>query len=273
MATARQPGPLLRLVTQEHVEFGSEPIALVGDPRHCAGLLVVHNPLDEPVKLRRIHLRSETQALGACADPSVVEIRVSAGLCAGETQQLRVRAQLPPGTPPGCYEARLEGADGKCVPVAIHVLQRRRLRLSPAAITYAPSSGERFTVQLQASNLGNVPLVIPPHAPLELHVADRGWPHHFHAAARAHGADGHQVFLDDFVKRLGDDEPALGRVKVVTGDGSLAAQHGRLLQLEVTMPKKLRSGRKYRGLARLGDAVLRMDLHIAAEDETTSVPG
>ena len=65
--------------TQEHVEFGSDPIVLVGDPRHCAGLVVVRNPQDVPVKLKRIHLRSASQQLGGCGDPSVIDIRLSAG--------------------------------------------------------------------------------------------------------------------------------------------------------------------------------------------------
>lgn len=268
----------MQLVTQEHVEFGSDPIVLVGDPRHCAGLVVVRNPQDVPVKLKRIHLRSASQQLGGCGDPSVIDIRLSAGLCAGETQQLRVRAQLPPGTPPGCYEARLEGGDGVARQVAIHVLERRRTRLSPPAITFAPGPSATFTVKVNASNFGNVPVVIPPNAAVELHAADRGWPFHFHAAAKSHGSQGHQAFLDSFVKRIGDDEPAVGRAKVVAGAGALAAQQGRLLEIEVSLPKKLRDGRTYRGLVRLADAVLRMTIHIttstaAEEDETPSVPG
>jgi hypothetical protein len=275
--TTPRPSPGIRLVTQEHVEFGSEPVALVGDPRHCDGLIAVRNPQDVPVKLRRIHLRTEAQehahALGKCGDPSVVEIKLSAGLCAGETQLLRVRAELPAGTPPGSYQARLEGGDGKGVPVTIQVLELRRTRLSPPTITYGPSSGGTFTVQLNAVNLGNVPALIPPHAPVELHVADRGWQYHFHGAVKSHGDQGHQAFLDAFVKRLGEDEPAVGRAKVLEGQGPLAPQQGRLLKIEIAMPKKLRTGRKYRGLVRLADVVFVMNLYITAEDETPSVPG
>jgi hypothetical protein len=274
MAQSGTPGLRpMQLVTQEHVEFGGEPIVLVGDPRRCAGVIVVRNPQDLPVKLRRIHLRSDGQRLGGCGDPSVIDLRVSAGLCAGETQQLRVRAQLPPGTPPGCYEARLEGGDGVVRKVAIHVLERRRTRLSPLAVTCGAAPGATFTVKVNAQNLGNVAVVIPPHAPLELHAADRGWPFHFHAAARSHGGEGHQAFLDAFVKRMADDEPPVGRVRVHDGAGPLAAQQGRALELEVALPKKLRSGRTYRGLVRLADTVLRLTLHLGAEaDEDTATP-
>ena len=264
---------ITEFVTQDRLSFGQEPVTLIGSPRRCTGLVRLHNPHAQRVKLRRLRLMCSDAALTNTPSPSVLELRVSAALDGGETRQLEVQAVLPKGTPPGSYDARIESMDGAPLPVLIHVLEDRRLRLLPGVSTHTGSPGETFTVRATASNEGNVPLVIPAGVPLQLYAADQDWHAHFHAAVKTHGAQGHGPFLDAFVKSLGADEPALGRAKVLVGTGVLLPQQSRVLELAITVPKKLRAGRQYRGLLRIAGAQLGIMLHVSTEDETISTAG
>lgn len=264
---------MIELVTQERVSFAGEEIVLIGDPRRCAGLVRVHNPHDVAVKLKRIRLRTDDRAIANRCDGQIAEIDVSAPLCPGETQLLRVKLRLPAGTPPGRYQAWLEGEGKQARPVTIEVLERRKTRLSPGAITHACRPGDTFSVRVTASNLGNVPVEVPSRAVVELHPGDRGWLHHFHAAARSHGDRGYQSFLDGFVRRLGQAEPPLGRARVRAGQGLLEPQQGRVIEVEISLPKKLRARRSYLARVRLAGASLRMTLHVDAANKTISAVG
>jgi hypothetical protein len=266
--------------SQNCMHFGAEPIMLVGSPKRCVGIIQARNTTSLPLMLERLRLRTSEQLLSNCEEPEVLEIQTSAGLCAGESQALQVKLRLPAGTPPGRYAARIEGADGHACPVSIEVLERRHTRCLPAAMTCSPEPGSSVSVRLTVSNLGNVPVLIPTRVALEMHEGERGWPHHFHAAAKAHGEEGYAAFLDSFVKKLASAEPPVGRAKVVEGAGVLAPQQSRALLLEVSIPKQLHSGRKYLATLRLADAQFRMRLHVGAAQteaqenpETPSVVG
>jgi hypothetical protein len=251
---------MTRSVTQQRLSFGSQPVVLVGDPRRCMGVLAIHNPNDHPVKLRRIQLRSASGKLSNSCDPEMIEIRLLASLCPCETRQVEVSVPLPPFTPPGCYEASLEGADGASCRVSIHVLERRRLRLSPASLSYTKAPGETFALCVTATNLGNVPVEVPRSAALALHDREHGWHDHFHAAASTHGDQGNGPFLDAFIKRMAAAEPPVGRIRISEGAGVLAPDSSRLLEIAVSLPKKLRAPYNYAAVAYLADAALSLNL-------------
>lgn len=263
---------MMELVSSERMQFDSEVVTLVGDPRRCVGIVVVRNPHAVPVKLKRLQLRTAARELLRCG-ADAIELRVSAPLCAGESAQLRVGAGLPSGTPPGVYEAWLDGMDEQRIPVAIHVLAHRRTRLVPAAVTCAPTPGKKFTIRTTAHNLGNVPALIEARIPLLLHASERGWPDHFHAAARTHGEQGYEAFLNDFVKRIGADEPPVGRAKLLAGSGPLAPGEHCVLEIEVSLPKQLHAGFRYQAIMRIAEARLRMTLHVGAEEDASALQG
>jgi hypothetical protein len=246
-------------VDQKRVAFGEQPTLLVGPPNACQGLLQVHNPADNPVKLKQVSLRT--------ADAKRLELRVGAQLEPKQSHELRVSLALPPGTPPGRYQASLEGADGQERPVTIEVLERRHTRCVPPSMSRGVRRGERFTVRATLVNEGNVPVIIPKRAALLLHPLDRGWPQHFHAAAATHGSDGYETFLNDFVDRWGNDEPPPGRARILQGDGLLAAQSGRVIEAELRLPERLRVRRRYQAVLRLADATLTFTLHVLTAEE------
>jgi hypothetical protein len=263
----------MQTVAQERLSFGRDPLVLVGDPRHCRGIVRVHNPCADPVKLRRLMLRTPGHdRLSSGCDDGVV-VNVAAALCPGETRLLRVSVQLAPGTPPGDYQAYLDGEGKVSVPVTLSVLEHRRVRLSPGAAEFTCCPGDVLTLRTTASNLGNVAVTLPRRAVVQLHPGDRGLLHHFHAAVGAHAEDGYQQFLNGLVRRMGREEPPLGRARLLSGHGPLPAQDARLLEVEVELPKRLRTRRKYLAIVRLAGARLHLTLHVTAPHATSSVPG
>lgn len=255
---------MLAQSTELPLRLSEAPVIFIGDPRTCVGFVEVHNPNKTPVRLRRVYLRGAAPLALACESDGAIEARVSRTLCPGATETLRLALRLAAGTPPGSYQAEL--SLGGCAPraVTVQVLERRRARISPAAISCAYEPGSTHTLRVHVQNLGNVATVIPVRAALELHEGDRGWPNHFHSAARAAGELGHVAFLDAFTKRLSKAEPPVGRAKVRSGAGPLDAQQSRLVELEIRMPKKLRAGRRYRGVVRLAGALLHLLLDVPA---------
>jgi hypothetical protein len=60
------------------------------------------------------------------------------------------------------------------------------------------------------------------------------------------------------------DEPPLGRARITSGAGSLAAQDERAVELELRLPAQLRARRRYRAVVRLGGAAVRVTVQVAA---------
>lgn len=257
---------MTQTVTQDRLSFASELIELVGPPRKCVGSVRVHNPGQGEVKLRRLRLTSSEKLLAIRG--GTMELRVSAPFCAGETRLVPVRLALPAGTPPGVYEALLECADDTQRTVSIRVLERRKLRVTPRSVALTGCAGESVRLRVTVRNLGNVPVVIPARTVLELHVADRVWTHYFHAAVRSQGARGHARVLDSFTRRMQHDEPPLGRARMISGAGPLAAQDERPIELELRLPAGLRARRRYRAVVRLGGAAVRAALQVSAVAST-----
>lgn len=254
------------------LNLADEPIVLVGQPRRCAGLARLHNPRAEAVALRSLSLRTRVPSLGGSdGEAGVVQLKV-ASVSRAHEPYAQIKLRLPEGTPPGRYEGVLEAAEGRSHPVVIHVQESRRLRLWPPSVTHAARAGETITVRSSILNRGNVPYVIPERAPVELYAGGRGWRGHFHAAAKSSGEQGHQAFLDEFVKRVGQDELGFARARVLQGAGSLAPQEGRALEIEFELPKKLKGRRTYGAALLLGDVRLRIALHLEDDPKTPINP-
>lgn len=292
--------PRFRRIDSKAIEFGSAPILLVGAPPLCSGRIVVRNPLEENVRIKGLTLSTSADALEAAsrlseahflraaafdgrvaqsrvtspvtAEPErraekALYLRVSTRLLAGEAREVRVDLPLPMNTAPGSYEAKLEGSAGGVLPVVVQVLEKRALRIQPAAITREVHAGEVLTLRVNVTNLGNVPVEIPKGTPLHFHRLDRSWNAHFHAAAKEKGSEGYVAFLDDFVARMGDAEPPLGRAKIREGAGTLEPLEGRWLELELHVPKPLPAGREYQALIRLANASFRLQMRSEPEPE------
>jgi hypothetical protein len=244
------------------MRFGGDKIVLVGDPRRCQGVVQIHNPTKEKVRVRRLVLSTRAPQLQSACEPGQLEVRLRGRLCAGETQGIGAVVKLPLATPPGIYEACIENVAGATLPVSIHVLERRHVKLSPPGSAYTVHAGATFRARFHATNMGNVPVRISGRLLVELHTADYGWSHYFHRAARARGEEGHAAFLDAFVRGLSRQEPPTGRAKVIAGSGELEPQETRLLELDIALPKNLRNKRNYQAIVRISTARHRMRLHV-----------
>jgi hypothetical protein len=263
---------MAKLVEQSRLSFGKAPIVFVGEPRRCVGVVEVHNPHDEPVKMRRLRLQSADSKLQNSCEPEVIDAQVIARLCACETKRVEVSLAFPPTTPPGHYQAWLGGLDGARCPVSIRLLELRSLRLSPGRVSHTTSPGATFETCITVTNLGNVPLTIPHGTPLVFRDPRRGWHQHFHASVTTHGEQGNQQFLDDFLKRMAAAEPPVGRTKIKRGSGVLAPAESRVLEIEVCMPKKLHAPCNYVAFANLGDGTLTLALHLEKPVESPEPP-
>jgi hypothetical protein len=263
---------MIRRVTQEQLLFGGKPITLIGVPRSCRGVLLVTNPHDGPVKLRRIRLRTSGE-LEKWGDGGAFEVPLVAVLPAGETRPFEITLRLPPGLRPGVYEAHLDAAKDSSVPVAVHVLEDPRMRLSPAIISCAASPGETFTVFTTALNIGNVTAVVPGLVAVQMHPTGRGWPEHLHGAIASEGEHGYEAVLNAFVKRLADDEAPVGLAKVLAGAGPLAPQESRVLEVHGSLSNRLRADFTYDAIVPLAGASLRLTLRTGVAKETDGPEG
>ncbi|MGB0680752.1 MAG: hypothetical protein ACPGUV_13955, partial [Polyangiales bacterium] len=177
--------------------------------------------------------------------PWSIDLRLAGKLGPGELLPMRAELSLPRATPPGTYSATLTGADQVERPIQIQVLAKHFTRVHPRALRLRAQPGATLSLQLSVHNQGNVRADIAAATPVLWHVADRGWTYHFHSAAKQSGSEGHTTFLDDFVQRLGQEEPPIGRARVTGGAGSLDPEALRLIDVEVAVPSDLPTGRHY----------------------------
>lgn len=257
---------------RQGVRFKSESVTLVGTPRRCAGVLALENVQGVEFRPSRLELRSATLETWAPAGRAP-QLQVKGALKPSGTQQLPVKVKLPPLTPPGIYEAEVVGAEGSTCVVKMLVLEERRARIVPNVLRLAVKRETAVRVSAHVVNQGNVYMTIPNYAALELHSGDGGWPQHVHAAARSAADKGFMAVADAFFKRLAESDPGPARVHVRCGAGELAAGDGRLLELEIEMPKRLKARRAYVGLLQLADARLHLTFQLgAAGDPIDSRP-
>ena len=262
----------MEIITQDRVLFGDDPIVFIGDPSRCMGLVPLRNSAELPVKLKRLRIRVASPGLFPCGESGELEIKVSARVGAGQIQYVPVTLPLSASAPPGTYEGTIEGAKGVCRPLVIRVLDLRRLEFSPPLLTHSAPAGGTFSAHVNVSNLGNVSLVIPERATMELHP-NRGWTDIFHAVVRSDGEKGNQVFLDTFLKRLGENEPPIGRLRIVAGSGSLPPQEARVLEMAIAVPPRTTADQSYQGIIRMGGAALRIELSVPPGSERPSLGG
>ncbi len=278
-----RPAPRTPLAEQGALEFADAPVVIAGPPPKCVGYIVARNTLTHDVRVRGLVAQTEAEELRVCVTPTSpkeqpaeqthvnVALHASGRICAGESQELRLALSIPPHLAPGTFTAVLKGSGRSARKVLIQVLEHRKTRFTPKAVSVAVVPGEKLSVNVSATNTGNIPTTIPRGVPARMHVSDRGWPHHFHAAALHQGQDGYQKFLDDFVKRFAEDEPPVARIKIKKGYGELPPGETRLLELEMTVPESLHIDRDYLTLARLGEGRFRFRLRTQAGDSIPPV--
>lgn len=285
----RRAAPSRVTVAQHELQFGDQPIVLSGVPPRLSGPLWVRNPQSVAVRFKRLAIRTAATELGVAAGavqasaavpptkpskskaaaasvaPQIdLDVQVVGKLRGGEAGELLAVLEVPLGTAPGSYQATLAGAGGAGHAVLVQVGEHRQVRLHPSSLARSATPGDKLSFQVSVRNLGNVTSLIPAATPVLLHGNDRDWMDHFHAAVKSSGDKGHAVFLDDFVARMAADEPPVGRAKIAVGAGPLAAQQGRMLEIEVTIPAKLPPDNDYLATLQLGDALLQLQLHCGA---------
>jgi hypothetical protein len=296
--TVATPGPDAR----EPIVMGEQSILIAGAPPRCVGYVALQNPTATAQRVKGMILRSDAEALfvSGCPEPGPLLLSSEGAheratvaqlekLCAPADRGLRelplraygrlppracadvnVELSLHPATAPGIYSAAIEYPRGSVTPATVQVFENRQTRLHPATIPLTVELGEKLSVEVSAKNLGNVETTIARGVVVSLRAADESWHQHLHRAAAGSGEQGHGPVLDEFVKRMGENELRPTRAKVTAGAGPLAPMASRLLRVELTVPASLAKGRSYFAVLRLGDGQLTFALRTLAASDTTN---
>lgn len=251
--------------------FGQRPCVFVGAPDACFGFVPLRNTGAARGKLKRLPVRFDaqsalpTQAIARRRLPpdgaAHTQALLFAKLGAGEERDVRAQLLLDPATPPGTYQATLDTLKGQTLPASVRVYERRMLVVAPAQIELSVRPGASISLDVVAKNLGNVAVPIV-ERPILQFLLERGAGHYLHAAAKEHGKEGYEPVLDDFFARLSAAEPTPARATITSGAGSLLPQESRALTLQLQVPSGVGKGRSQRVSVALGDASLRLILHV-----------
>lgn len=257
------------------VESPDEPWVVLGDrlqflgkPGQCLGDIHLHNRSNEKVRVKQIPLIDSK--LTGPADVSVSHLQLVAKLLPGTALQARAKVQMPPHTPPGRYTAEaLVGNVRK--PVSIEVLESWDLAILPADLSLKLQSGERAVRTVHLTNRGNVPWNIPHAAFAPLEGGD-GIHHNLFLSLTKATEPTFESVLNDFVKRIRDNEVEPAKVKILSDADVLLPGETQELQLEISLPTNIKKNRRYRGAVRFDDAALQLDIEVLGNSARTRKP-
>jgi hypothetical protein len=254
------------------VESTDEPWVILGDrlqflgkPAQCLGHVHLHNRSAGKVRIKRIPLVDSK--LTGPAEISVSHLQLFARLLPGTALQAPAQVSIPPHTPPGRYTAdALVGNVRK--PVTIEVLESWDLAVLPAELGLKLQLGERVVRTVQLTNRGNMPWNIPHAAFAPLEGGD-GIHHNIFLALTKTKEPTFEGVLNDFVKRMRDNEVEPAKVKILS-DTEVLPPGGTLeLQLEISFPDNIKKNRRYSGTVQFDNARLRLDIEVLGNTART----
>ena len=238
-------------------------LQLLGKPTQCLGHLHLKNRSAEKVRIRRIPLVDSR--LTGPTEVSVSHLQLFARLLPDTELQTSAQLRLPPQTPPGRYMAEaLVGNVRK--PVAVDVLESWDIAILPTELTMKLHLGECLIRTVQLTNRGNVPWNIPRAAFAPLEGGD-GIHHNIFLALTKTKEPTVEGVLNDFVKRLRENEVEPAKVKILSDADILAPGENQEVQLEISFPDNLKKNRRYSGHVSFDNASLRLDIEVLGNSE------
>jgi hypothetical protein len=226
-----------------------EPLVLVGPPRGVRGQFLIRNPTESRIIVRRPHFRTAAaRAKAAAALPEAGLALRRIIVRAGQSRPVPVALALPPGTPPGTYQAELD-VEGERRSVVMYVTEDVSLSIEPSRIVLPNHAGEKVKRQVVFTNEGNVPLTVKSIGPV---VLDDELAHC--RALRGALADVGDTMkdLDDFLVALGRRYKKIYETLVLRVQNESVTVHPgetQAVDLNITLPDKLDTRSRFSGYA------------------------
>jgi hypothetical protein len=221
------------------------------------------NNTAEDVQPKTISITGLELGSGQEAPPAVT---ISARLRPHERLRVPIEVILDPATRPGNYKGQL-CCGSQREDIVVHVLENWDLNIVPQRLTIKGSANEKVTLTVLIANIGNIELALPDSVSVHLEH-DLEIRRHLNTALIVAGRQGFAKFLDRFVEELAGFAigPATVRFKPA---GKFRAGENRQVELEVHLPPNLHEGRFYRGMMRLWNARLTLDVECLRQPKAT----
>lgn len=171
----------------------------------------------------------------------------------------QVKIRLPEATPPGDYKGTLKSGT-QDYPVAIHVNEKVRLKISPVTLHITGKPGEKVQAQLLLSNKGNVSIEIPERDAVGFYDDD-GLEVAF-ATSYGMKSDDPLVLLKTFIGKLREGHSDLVKIRVLEGAGALPPATQKCITLEIAIPGNAKSKHSFHGVWSLGSVEYALTLTV-----------
>ncbi len=171
--------------------------------------------------------------------------------------------RLPKSTPPGCYQGSIDLGEQR-IPIVVDVESRSSIRFIHPKFTYKGLSGARVRTQLSVLNRGNVSVTLPGKDTFCV-FEDGGVARALYRGLAAENLGGRRI--DHILDELADAHGGLVRITINKGAGRLAPEEVRELEIDLHFPRKVMSGKTYRGTWSISGADLEVVIEIAGRSE------
>lgn len=232
-----------------------------GPPRLCRGELTLINDSDNKVKVRILETRAPARKRKGMQALEPQQIQLSARIPPHDTVRKRVNLKLPPGTPPGLYQATIPCGDRK-TQITIEVHEYRKLRIEPKHLRVQGNSGDTISPTVVLRNLGNTPIAIDDVAMVWLR--EQWWIGR--TLVYTLRDTGPEDTYEDFANRLLHSfrKSIVSPARIRLGPESekqLAPGQSLTRKLTMTLPKGLRKGRRYLGFIKVNEEQFWLELY------------
>lgn len=245
--------------------LGPGPIVCTGAPASCQGYVELINHTAEDVQPKTIAIAGLELGLGQGAAPPAA--RVSARLGPHERLRAPIEVVLDPATPPGSYKGQVSCGSQR-EDIVIHVLENWNLNIVPHRLTIKASANETVALPVLITNLGNIEFTLPNSVSLHFeHDLEIG--QLLDTALMAAGRQGFAKFLDRFVEELADSAIGPATVQFKPGGARVCAGETKQVELEIHFPANLRESILYRGMMKLWNARLTLDVECLGQPKAT----
>jgi len=235
-----------------------KPFYFAGPPRQVGGLIGIENVGDETA--RAVVLRIECAELRTAEGEPLRGVRLRISLGPGERRRLEIRLRLHDTTPPGTYQAFVAVGEHRH-PVVIAVAEYTATALLPAPVTL-PTLPNKYERKITVRNNGNIPITVGDIGAVQLeddNLQCRVIRETIHKTP-------HNPTLDQLVGTAADvlkkDFASVPPLRVRTKNKPVHVEPGgdALLDLEITVPTKLRHDISYSATAVVFDTRLTFEL-------------
>ncbi len=251
----------------DKLSIRDEEIILNGPPGRMVGNILLQNPLDIPLKIKRIPLQDVKKSRGGKISSELIsQLSLNTRFDAGEQRLEPVNLSLPYDTPPGNYEKFIQ-VGGKARKVKLIVQPTIEISVHPDEFTFQDSApGTVHTATMTLTNLGNLPFQIPEIK----HVAALDMDYLCRAlgiAFREKDTEGLTATLDRATQNIKENLTNWADARVTEAGKILEPGSSMVVNLKITLPKDADAYSDYSGNVRFWDK----DLSFVVKSHTNTV--